>query len=42
MPYETLADWTEVRQLAELDDQHALVVRGTEGDGLNLEAVRLP
>jgi len=42
VPYETLADWTEVRQLAELDDQHALVVRGTEGDGLNLEAVRLP
>jgi len=42
VPYETLADWTEVHQLAELDGQHALVVRGTEDDGLNLEAVRLP
>ena len=32
----------KVYQLAELDGQHALVVRGTEGDSLNLEAVRLP
>jgi hypothetical protein len=25
-----------------LDGQHALVVRGADGDNLNLEAVRLP
>jgi len=40
--YETVSDWTEVHQLAELDSQHALVVRGEDGDNLNLEAVRLP
>ena len=42
LPYETVSDWTQVYQLAELDSQHALVVRGTDGDSLNLEAVRLP
>ena len=42
VPYETVSDWTEVHQLAELDSQHALVVRGADGDNLNLEAVRLP
>jgi hypothetical protein len=42
VPYETVSDWTEVHQLAELDSQHALVVRGVDGDNLNLEAVRLP
>jgi hypothetical protein len=42
VPYETVSDWTKVYQLAELDGQHALVVRGADGDNLNLEAVRLP
>ena len=42
VPYETVSDWTKVYQLAELDNQHALVIRGAEDENLNLEAVLLP
>jgi hypothetical protein len=41
VPYETLADWNAVTQLALLDNSHALVMRQLDG-GLQLEARALP
>lgn len=40
--YETIAAWTGVDQLDKLDSQHALVVRRSEGNSLDLESLALP
>jgi hypothetical protein len=42
MPYETVAGWTKVVQLDLYDPAHALVLRGGEGNALNLESLPLP
>jgi hypothetical protein len=40
--YETVSSWTGVDQLDKLDARHALVVRRSEGNSLNLESLELP
>lgn len=42
VPYETLADWNAVTQLALLDDRHALIVSAVDGSPQNLEVRMLP
>jgi hypothetical protein len=42
LPYETIAGWTGVEQLDQLDAQHALVLRKTDSGALNLESLPLP
>ena len=42
LPYETIAGWTKVVQLDLLDPAHAVVLRGGEGNALNLESLPLP
>ena len=42
LPYETIEAWQGVNQLDRLDAQHALVVRTSDGDALNLETLPLP
>jgi len=41
-PYETIADWKGIDHLANLDAQHALVLRRGEGNSLTLESLALP
>ncbi len=40
--YETIADWTGVEQLDQLDNHHAVMVRRGDGGLLNLESQALP
>ncbi|MGE3312540.1 MAG: hypothetical protein AB7O66_21440 [Limisphaerales bacterium] len=40
--YETVANWTGVDQLDQLDSANALVLRRADGGSLNLESIELP
>lgn len=40
--YETIASWTGIEQLDQMDGGHAVVVRRTDAGALNLEALALP
>jgi hypothetical protein len=42
LPYETIESWKGIDQLDRLDNQHAIVLRRTEGGALNLESLALP
>ena len=41
LEYETIADWKDVAQLDQLDKQHALVLRQSQG-AVSLESLPLP
>ncbi len=42
LPYETIADWTNIEQLDQYDATSALVLRRNESGAMNLEALPLP
>lgn len=42
VPYDTIEAWTGVSQLDRFGEQHALVLRSTDEDALNLESLDLP
>ena len=42
LSYETIASWTGITQLAELDPKTALVLRTADAGATNLEALPLP
>jgi hypothetical protein len=42
LPYETISGWTGVDHLAQLDPEHALLLRHGDGGSMTLESVALP
>jgi hypothetical protein len=42
LKYETIADWTGINQLAQLDAEHAVVVRSGADKAVNLQVLPLP